>query len=109
MVRCGCTTRRLVMDARYSLTRRHFVQGAGLASFGLLAGCGLLAQPAQRPARVPRIGFLQTDSNPLAASFNEAFRQGLRELGYFEGQNVLIEWRAADSDGEGLPELAAEL
>jgi putative tryptophan/tyrosine transport system substrate-binding protein len=61
---------------------------------------------AQQPKKVPRIGFLSgTSSNPR----REAFRQGLRELGYVEGKNVVIEWRYAEEKFNRLPELAAEL
>jgi putative tryptophan/tyrosine transport system substrate-binding protein len=61
---------------------------------------------AQQPKKVPRIGFLSgTSTNPR----REAFRQGLRELGYVEGKNVLIEWRYAEGKFNRLPELAAEL
>src|SRR5713226_3025531 len=67
-----------------------------------------LAAQAQQKARVPRIGYLATDL-PNSPS-REAFLQGLRDLGYVEGGNVVIEYR----DGEGknfeqLPVLAAEL
>src|SRR4029077_7676473 len=61
---------------------------------------------AQQPKKVPRIGFLSgTSSNPR----REAFSQGLRELGYVEGKNVVIEWRYAEEKFNRLPELAAEL
>src|SRR6266702_4035417 len=65
-----------------------------------------LPAEAQQPKKVPRIGFLSgTSSNPR----REAFSQGLRELGYVEGKNVLIEWRYAEEKFNRLPELAAEL
>jgi putative ABC transport system substrate-binding protein len=70
----------------------------------LFAFC--LPAEAQQPKKVPRIGFLSgTSSNPR----REAFSQGLRELGYVEGKNVLIEWRYAEEKFNRLPELAAEL
>jgi putative ABC transport system substrate-binding protein len=81
------------------------------AFIGSLAG-GLLATPlaaeAQQAAKVPRIGYL---ANNLAASphLTEAFRQGLRDLGYVEGRNVVIEYRSAEGKLERLPALAAEL
>ena len=62
--------------------------------------------------KVPRIGYLHPGSAATASAARmEAFRQGLRDLGYFEGKNIVIEWRYADgkSEAEGLPELAAEL
>jgi putative ABC transport system substrate-binding protein len=90
------------------LSRREFVVGG--ASLGLLAGCGRLPWQAQPPAKVHRLGFLSNsvppDSSP--ASYIEAFRQRLRELGYAEGQNIVIEWRFAE-DADQFLELAAEL
>jgi len=69
---------------------------------------GLLAAPlaaeAQRAGKVPRVGYLSQDS-----AFVEVFRQGLRELGYVEGQNIAIEYRSAEGKDERLPGLAAEL
>src|SRR5262245_58155980 len=64
---------------------------------------------AQQPKKVPRIGYLTVA--PLSANMArvEAFRQGLRELGYVEGKNVIIEWRSADGKVERQDELAAEL
>src|ERR1700757_1135344 len=64
---------------------------------------------AQQPKKVPRIGYLTVP--PLSANMApvEAFRQGLRELGYVEGKNVVIEWRSADGKVERQGELAAEL
>jgi putative ABC transport system substrate-binding protein len=67
-----------------------------------------LAQ-AQQPARIARIGFLAAPSRPGVAHMFEAFLQGLRELGYVEGQNISIEYRSAEGKFERLPELAAEL
>jgi ABC-type uncharacterized transport system substrate-binding protein len=78
---------------------------------GVIAG-GLLAAPlaaeAQPAARVPRIGFLTINSgaNP---HLREAFLQGLRDLGYVEGRNVVMEYRSAEGKLERLPTLAAEL
>ncbi len=75
--------------------------------------CGFLAAPfaahAQRPVEVHRIGTLGSNPSLAAAHLWEAFRQGLRERGYVEGQNILIEHRSAEGKWERLPELAAEL
>ena len=63
---------------------------------------------AQQPKKVPRIGVLSPGS-PGPSPLLDAFRQGLRELGYVEGQNIAIEYRFAEAKSEPLPELAAEL
>jgi putative ABC transport system substrate-binding protein len=67
-----------------------------------------LAVEAQQTEKVPKIGYLHPH---LAASphLHEAFRQGLRDLGYVEGRNVVIEYRSAEGKPERLPALAAEL
>ena len=64
---------------------------------------------AQQPATVPRIGYLT--ASPLSAMANriDEFRQGLRELGYVEGKNIVIEWRSADGKVDRIPALSAEL
>jgi putative tryptophan/tyrosine transport system substrate-binding protein len=64
---------------------------------------------AQQPAKIPRIAYLTGASLPSMPARIEAFRQGLRELGYVEGKNIFIEWRAAEEKLDRLPELAAEL
>jgi len=62
---------------------------------------------AQQPGKVPRIGYL--GAGYRLSSLIDAFRQGLRELGYVEGKNILIEYRYAEGKSERLPDLAAEL
>jgi putative ABC transport system substrate-binding protein len=64
---------------------------------------------AQQPGKLPRIGFLSTLSFSAMADRIETFRQGLRELGYVEGKNIVIEWRYADDRPDRVSELAAEL
>ncbi len=64
---------------------------------------------AQQPGRVPRIGFLIASSPSAMAPRLDAFQQGLRELGYVEGKNIIIERRHADGKSDHLPALAAEL
>ncbi len=86
--------------------RRKFVTVAGL----LLAAP--LASFAQQQSNVRRIGFLavrprSTASNPDV--YYDAFTQGMRELGYVEGMNLVIEWRFSDNKDELLPILATEL
>ncbi len=67
-----------------------------------------LAQ-AEQPAKVRRIGYLGANFPTTNPARIEAFRQGLRELGYVEGKNVVIEWRYAEGKADRLPGLAAEL
>jgi putative ABC transport system substrate-binding protein len=70
---------------------------------------GPLTVEAQQPVKIPRIGYLspRTRLNPLP--YDRAFLQGMAELGYVEGKNVVIEWRFADGAYERLPAFAAEL
>ena len=74
---------------------------------------GLLAVPAiarAQPARAPyRIGFLETVPAGQNAANLDAFRKGMRELGYIEGRNLTIDYRSADGDAERFPGLASEL
>jgi putative ABC transport system substrate-binding protein len=64
---------------------------------------------AQQPTKVPRIGYLSPTSPSVSPTRIEAFRQGLRELGYVEGKNIVIEYRYAEGKFDRLPALAAEL
>lgn len=64
---------------------------------------------AQQPTNVPRIGYLTGSPLSSIAEHNEAFRQGLRELGYVEGKNIVIEWRSAEGKRDRFRALAAEL
>jgi putative ABC transport system substrate-binding protein len=64
---------------------------------------------AQQPARIHRIGVLNATSAASMASRMELFRQGLRDLGYVEGRNLVVEYRYADGKLNRLPDLAAEL
>ena len=73
----------------------------------LIALCG--SAEAQQPKNVPRIGFLSAVSPSTISARLDAFRQGLRELGYVEGKNIVIEWRSAEGKSDRLPGLAAEL
>jgi ABC-type uncharacterized transport system substrate-binding protein len=64
---------------------------------------------AQQPKKVPRIGYLSATSPSVNPTRIEGFRQGLRELGYVEGKNIVIEWRYAEGKPDRFPALAAEL
>ena len=77
----------------------------------LLATVLLTTAPAtaQQPTNVPRVGYLIGSPATAMADRNEAFRQRLRELGYVEGKNIIIEWRSAEGKFDRLPALAAEL
>jgi len=64
---------------------------------------------AQQPTKVPRIGFLTAGSPSTIPARIEALRQGLRELGYVEDKNIIIEWRFGEGKPDRLPALVAEL
>src|SRR5713101_2139098 len=68
-----------------------------------------LAARAQQPAKVRRIGILETVSSSLNVKNLDALRRGLRELGYVENRNYVLEYRSADGHGERFPALADEL
>ncbi|HEV8674386.1 MAG TPA: ABC transporter substrate-binding protein [Methylomirabilota bacterium] len=80
-----------------------------MVSLGLTLLFAPLAVEAQPAGTVPRIGLLDSGSFAARASLWEAFRQGMRQLGYVEGQTVVFEARGADGKNERLPALAAEL
>jgi len=81
--------------------------------FGLALSTMLLALSfpveAQQPGKIPRIGFLGAASASGYAPQLEAFRRGLRDLGYVEGKNIILEYRWAEGRYDRLPDLAAEL
>jgi len=80
------------------MNRRAFVTGLG----AVLAAP--LAAEAQQTAKIPRIGVLEA-----SPGFDNAFYDGLRQLGYVDGKDIAIEWRRAYAKAERFPELAAEL
>src|SRR5262245_15655089 len=82
-----------------------------LGSFALCAMLFALWLPAeaQQPGKIPRIGYLGPFTPSASAALLEAFRQGLRELGYVEGQNISIDYRWAEGTPDRFPALAAEL
>src|SRR5881409_3344908 len=68
-----------------------------------------LPAEAQQPTKIPRVGYLAANSLSDISARVEAFRQGLRELGYVEGKNIVLEWRSSEGKFDRLPALAAEL
>jgi hypothetical protein len=77
----------------------------------IMLAVAVLAE-VQQPGKIPRIGFLTGATTPSSTSSSpniEAFRQGLRDLGYTEGKNIIIEYRGAAGKHERMPELVAEL
>ena len=86
------------------MTRPRVLFSAG----ALLLTLGMSAE-AQPPKKVSRVGYIAAVSATADAPRLEAFRQGLRELGYVEGQNIVIEYRHEAGGFERLPELVAEL
>src|SRR5262249_39368527 len=89
-------------------SRRQLVQGVGVAGIGLLAGCGRLPWQAQPATRVPTIGWLSAVSQSPSSGL-DAFREGMTDLGYLEGQNLRIETRYAEGNEWQLRELASDL
>ena len=79
-----------------------------LGLFVFLVGCVGMAEAQQR-GKVPRIGFLGNSTAALEENLVGPFREGLRDLGYVEGRNILIEYRWAEGKYERLPALIAEL
>jgi putative tryptophan/tyrosine transport system substrate-binding protein len=82
-----------------------------LGSFAL---CSMLfalcfSAEAQQPTKIPRIGYLQAPPASAVATRTDAFRQGLRELGYVEGKTIVIESRFAEGKTDRVPDLVAEL
>jgi putative tryptophan/tyrosine transport system substrate-binding protein len=81
----------------------------GIFAIALTFVFGGVEARAQQPAKVPRIGYLTGATRDGQSARVEPFRQGLRELGYVEGKNIVIEYRYAEGKLDRLPALAAEL
>jgi putative tryptophan/tyrosine transport system substrate-binding protein len=98
-----------VAPDRTRRTRRHFLRGGlALAGLGLLAGCGLSppsGQPAAGRTKVRLIGVIGDAPAPRW----DAFREGLRELGWVEGHNLAVEYRWAEGNTERNRAFADEL
>src|SRR6266576_5533192 len=85
------------------MKRREFITLLGGA-----AAAWPLAARAQKSGKIARIGYLSS-ANPRSMPAFQAFEQRLRELGYFEGQNITSEYRNAEGEADRLPDLAADL
>ena len=107
---CWCASRR---SARLppAVLPRCALQRIGLAVvFTVSLVISQFAVEAQQPGKLYRVGILTNKiSDAAEARLWQAFRSGLRECGWIEGQNILIEFRAAEGNTARLPELAAEL
>jgi putative tryptophan/tyrosine transport system substrate-binding protein len=86
-----------------SKSRRLF----GVALCAMFLGFG--SADAQQPKKIARIAYVSASSHSPMLARTEAFRQGLRELGYVEGKNIVIEWRYAEGKADRVPALLAEL
>jgi len=83
------------------MSRREFITFLGVAA--------VLPLAASAQSKIPRIGFMGNSTAALEANLVDAFREGLRELGYEEGRNIVIEYRWADGEYERFSTLVAEL
>jgi putative ABC transport system substrate-binding protein len=100
-----------VDQSRRRFIQRAWVLGLSLSDLALWSGCGLAPAggSGRKAPSVPRIGYLGLGAQPVEGSPSiGAFRQGLRDLGYVDGETILVEWRFAD-DADQLTDLAAEL
>jgi putative ABC transport system substrate-binding protein len=84
------------------MKRREFIALLGSAA-------AALPLPAAAQPKIPRIGFMGNSTAALEANLLDAFREGLRELGYEEGRNIVIEYRWANGAYDYFPVLVAEL
>jgi putative tryptophan/tyrosine transport system substrate-binding protein len=85
------------------MRRRRFIQG--IAAFAAWP----VAAWAQQPGATPVIGLLDLRSSDAQSDLLQAFRQGLKETGYAEGENIAIEYRSAQGQTDGLPAVATDL
>src|SRR5262247_2963707 len=91
-------------DGSAPVNKRLLVSFVAILLIGVVQTVG-----AQQPKKIPRIGLLFTNFPSTNVAREEAFRQGLRDLGYVEGKNIFIEYRYAEGKQDRFPGLAAEL
>ena len=97
-----------ILDRRFSIGRLKSKKVFFLALGVMLFALCVFAH-AQQPKKIPRIGYLSATPRAIDSPRSEEIRAALRELGYVEGQNIVIEYRYAEGKLDRLPELAAEL
>ena len=90
------------------LLSRHTKRRKFITLLGGAAAAWPLAVGAQQQPTIPIVGYLHSDSPQTVAGLLAAFREGLSETGYIEGQNVAIEYRWAENDLSRIPELVAD-
>jgi len=97
----------------YSDNRRSKIKNPkwwGIFAIAFAFTFGGVEARAQQPAKVPRIGYLsRTGDSKNPGPQVEGFRQGLRDLGYIEGKNILVEYRYIEGKSDSIPSIAAEL
>ena len=97
---------------RFAFNRKSKIQNlkwVGIFAIALTFAFGGVGAQAQQAKKVPRIGLLSPFSPSATAIWHQAFRQGLRDLGWVEGKSISIEYRYAEGKADRLPDLAAEL
>ena len=109
---CGSSARTDLCGGRSerpSLPRLNLTRSLAGSALSLLLLTISFSVEAQQPKKLPRIGYLTAGSASAADLNIEAFREGLRQLGYIEGNNIVVECRYADGKTDRLRELADEL
>jgi len=95
--------------SRGSRQRKHMKKKVTVLTLCAMLFALSVSADAQQPAKIPRIGWLSTGFLSTMSARQQAFRQGLGELGYVEGKNILIEWRGTDNISERGRVIAEEL
>jgi putative tryptophan/tyrosine transport system substrate-binding protein len=99
-----------VVGRRERMGNSHEAKLSGFALFALLLMLGNMVQAQQSPRRIPRIGYVRVVGVPSVPAPNvAAFQRGLRELGYIEGENIVIEFRYAEGNRDRIAALVTEL